>query len=192
MFGDTPAARRRRLRERGLYLLFWLIGLVWLLRPRGELVEAERITWRLETEVERLQVETSSEWCRDLPAGIAITSRRMAEHPDAGQLERCQYSTTAWRTLWLAHEGGDRSSPQHWPKPALRKLPPDTPGAERLGRRDAFYEVVFRASDDQRWTCRLDEARWQRVPLGGWHRLPVDRWSVANCAGLKQGWFGRG
>lgn len=192
MFGDTPAAKRRRRRELGVFVCACLIALLWLLRPRGELVEAERITWRLETEVERLQQETSSDWCRDLPAGVPVIGRRLAEHPDGGQVERCQYSSTAWRTLWLAHNEGDRGSPPRWPSPPLRQLPPDTPGGERLGHREAFYEVVFRKSDDQRWTCRLDEARWQRVPLGGWHRLPVDRWSVAHCNGLRQGWFGRG
>ena len=95
---DNPAEKRRRRREFGVFLCLCLIALLWLLRPHGELVEAERITWRLEIEVERPQQETSSDWCRDLPASVPITGRRLAEHPDGGQLERCQYGSTAWRT----------------------------------------------------------------------------------------------
>ena len=186
MFGDNPAEKRRRRREFGVFPCLCLIALLWLLRPHGELVEAERITWRLEIEVERLQQETSSDWCRDLPASV------LHHRPAPGRAPR-RWPAGAAST---AAPPGARSG---WPTtrataaarsagPAHRRCASchPTPQTERLGHREGpFVRSSSRKNDEQRWTCRLTEARWQQVPLGGWHPPaggPLERGALQRIA----------
>ncbi|TXI19351.1 MAG: hypothetical protein E6Q67_10645 [Roseateles sp.] len=159
----------------------------WLLGPRGEAVTLVARQWRTEVDVERLRLESGSDWCDELPPGASVQSRRLMKDPSgqrAGESERCQYSQLAWRQLWLAHrEGGAGQTPQ-WPSPALSGLPPDQPGAERLGRRAIHYELVLRNRAGLLRNCRVPAQRWGSLSEGSALRLPVDRWGVAHCADL--------
>ena len=59
--------------------------------------------------------------------------------------------------------------------------PPGQPGSERLGRREAFYEIELSDGGDHLWTCRLEPARWQDLRVGERFRIPVDRFGTADC-----------
>lgn len=159
----------------------------WLLGPRGESVELVTRQWRTETEVERLRMESGTDWCDELPNGAVELSRRRMTDPSGqrpGEAERCQYNLLAWRLLWVAHREGTVSGAPQWPTPALSALPASQPGAERTGRRAVFYELVLRNRAGQSWICRTDAARWQALHEGQRLRLPIDRWGVAHCADL--------
>lgn len=171
----------------------WLLAvalpvLAWVLEPAGVRVQLERLSWRYEIEVEGLHSVADTEWCDQLPDGADVVERRLITDPRPDHVtpaERCRYNTLAWRTHWLARAEGLRGQPPVWPHPPLRVVQPPGPGAERLGKREAFHEARLVASDGRQWTCRWDLDRWQRQPLGEHFRLPVDRFGVANCAGLR-------
>ena len=188
--------RLRVLLPLALLALTLLLLAAWLFSPRGEAVTVARRQWRLEIEVERLRLEAGSDACDQVPADARDVIRRpgnfssTASAPGAPMLptpatpERCRYQTLAWRTQWLARQQGEAGAPPRWPQPPLAAAEPGQAGSERLGRREAFYEVQLRAGPDRVWTCRLPLDRWQALHTGQPLRLPVDRWGVADCAGL--------
>ncbi|MFT7723553.1 MAG: hypothetical protein QM788_12120 [Roseateles sp.] len=156
----------------------------WKLGPQGVAVELTRRNWRLEITVERLRAETGSDWCDELPEGAADVTRRLAADPSgrrAGLGERCHYTALAWRRQWIAKtEGGPGDRPE-WPRPPLRVAPPGQPGSERLGRREAYYEIELRDRQDHAWVCRVEPARWRQLREGERFRIPVDRFGTADC-----------
>lgn len=162
----------------------------WRFGPTGVAVELTRRSWRMEVVVERLRAETGSDWCDELPAGAFDISRRLAADPRGlreGLHEHCRYGLLAWRRQWIAMtEGGPADRPD-WPRPPLRMAPPGQPGGERLGRREAFYEIELReryTREPRVWTCRVEPAQWQQLRPGQTYRMPVDRFGTADCARL--------
>ena len=99
----------------------------------------------------------------------------------AGPGEHCRYTLLAWRRQWIAQSRGGPDSTPDWPKPPLRIALPGEAGSERLGKRDAYYEIELRARDDRSWTCRVSLDRWQQLRPGMRFRIPVDRWGTADC-----------
>lgn len=156
----------------------------WVLGPSGVAVELTRRSWRMEIVVERLRAEAGSDWCDELPAGAFDISRRVAADPTgrrAGPGEHCRYTVLAWRRHWIAKtEGGPDDRPD-WPRPPLRLAPPGQPGSERLGKREAFYEVELRDRENHAWVCRVAPQRWQQLREGMRFRVPVDRFGTADC-----------
>lgn len=156
----------------------------WVFGPPGVAVELTRRSWRMEIVIERLRAESGSDWCDDLPEGAFDISRRMTADPTgkrAEPAERCRYNLLAWRRQWIAKtEGGPETRPD-WPRPPLRLAPPGQPGSERLGKREAYYEIELRDREDRTWTCRVDLARWQQLRVGERFRVPVDRFGTADC-----------
>lgn len=156
----------------------------WVFGPPGVRVELTRRSWRLEIVVERLRAETGTDWCDELPPGaFDVTRRRMAD-PTGKRTEpgdHCRYSVLAWRRSWIVkNEGGPDDRPE-WPSPPLRLAPPGQPGSERLGQRDAYYEIELSDGGDHLWTCRLDPAQWRTLRVGQRFRVPVDRFGTADC-----------
>ncbi|MCV2349606.1 hypothetical protein [Paucibacter sp. Y2R2-4] len=177
-----------------LMLLALLQAGLRLFGPSGKLVSVERKTWRLEIDVERRLEELGSSWCAEMPADATELSRRLMpdpQHPEQPAAEHCKYRAPGWRTSWRAQSTGTAPQVPQWPQPPLRVEPlggitngPTPLGIERLGERYEFYELELAHADGQTWTCRLPRTRWEAVPLGLRFRLPVDRYGVANCAGL--------
>lgn len=168
----------------GLSLMpvFW-----WWLKPGGTAVELAAKTWRLDIEIEKLLEEGESSWCDEMPAGASKISRRLMTDPAglrAAPSEHCRFSLPQWRTLRMARAEGAWPAPPLWPEPKLNGLAADQLGAERAGKREAFYELQLRADDGQTWACRLPLAVWQAHSLGAHYRLQVDRFGVADCASL--------
>ena len=159
----------------------------WIFGPPGVAVELTRRSWRMEIVVEQLRTEAGSDWCDELPEGAFDISRRMTADPTgrrAAPAEHCRYNALAWRRHWIAKaEGGPETRPD-WPRPPLRIAPPGQAGSDRLGRREAYYEIELRGSDDRVWTCRVDLARWQQLRVGQRFRMPVDRFGTANCPAM--------
>jgi hypothetical protein len=159
----------------------------WMWGPSGVLVELTRRSWRLEIVVERLRAETGSDWCDELPEGAYDISRRVITDPTGRRTEpaeHCRYSLLAWRRSWIVKsEGGPDDRPE-WPNPPLRVAPPGQPGSERLGRREAYYEIALRADEDHSWTCRVTPERWRQLRPGMRFRIPVDRFGTANCPAM--------
>ncbi|MCE4535716.1 hypothetical protein LXT12_00370 [Pelomonas sp. P7] len=156
----------------------------WIFGPPGVFVELTRRSWRMEIVVERLKPETGSDWCDELPPGAYDISRRVAADPTgrrAEPAEHCRYTALVWRRQWIARsEGGPETTPD-WPRPPLRVAPPGQPGSERLGRREAYYEIELRDRKDRTWTCRVDLERWKQLRPGMRFRVPVDRFGTADC-----------
>jgi hypothetical protein len=156
----------------------------WVFGPEGLAVELKRRSWRMEIVIEALRAETGSDWCDELPQGARDVSRRLAADPTgrrAGPTERCRYTALAWRRSWIAKaEGGPGDRPR-WPSPPLRVAPPGEPGSERMGRREAYFEIELRDRANHAWTCRVSEARWRELREGQRFRIPVDRFGTANC-----------
>lgn len=152
--------------------------------PPGVAVELTRRGWRMEIIVERLRAESGSDWCDELPAGAFDVSRRTIADPTARRTEpaeHCRYSMLAWRRSWIVKtEGGPEERPE-WPSPPLRVAPPGQPGSERLGRREAFYEIELSDGGDHVWTCRVDLDHWKQLRVGQRFRIPVDRFGTADC-----------
>ncbi|MFY7867311.1 hypothetical protein [Roseateles sp.] len=176
-------------------LMAALLGLLGfkLFGPSGELVTVERKTWRLEIDVERRLEELSSGWCEEMPADAVELSRRLLpdpKRPEQSDRPHCRYRAPAWRTSWRALNQGALPQTPQWPQPPLRVdavgwTSTQVPlGVERLGQRFETYELELAHSDGQTWTCRVPRPRWDALPQGLRFRLPVDRFGVANCAGL--------
>ena len=62
--------------------------------------------------------------------------------------------------------------------------PPGEPGSERLGKRDAYFEIELRDRSDHAWVCRVTQERWQQLRVGQRFRVPVDRFGTANCPAM--------
>lgn len=156
----------------------------WIFGPSGVAVELTQRRWRMEIVVERLRAETGSDWCDELPEGAFDISRRVMDDPSgrrAGPSEHCRYSLLAWRRSWIVKtEGGPEDRPD-WPRPPLRIAPPGQPGSERLGKREAFYEIELRDRENHAWVCRVTPERWQQLRVGQRFRVPVDRFGTADC-----------
>ncbi|MBT9494200.1 MAG: hypothetical protein IV107_18060 [Paucibacter sp.] len=165
-------------------LLWW-----WLIKPSGTVVELAAKTWRLDIEIEKLLEEGESSWCDEMPAGASKISRRLLADPAGvrpAPSEHCRFSLPQWRTLRMARAEGAWPALPLWPEPKLNGLDASQLGAERAGKREAFYELQLSAnsSHGQTWTCRLPLAVWQAHQLGAQYRLQVDRFGVADCASL--------
>jgi hypothetical protein len=156
----------------------------WVFGPAGVAVELTRRSWRMEIVVEKLRAEAGSDWCDELPADAFDISRRVMADPTgrrAEPSEHCRYTLLAWRRSWIAKtEGGPADRPD-WPRPPLRVAPPGEAGSERLGKREAFYEVELRDRENHAWVCRFDLERWKQLEVGQRFRVPVDRFGTANC-----------
>ncbi|HEY0953222.1 MAG TPA: hypothetical protein VGE36_00590 [Roseateles sp.] len=159
----------------------------WIWGPSGVFVELTRRGWRLEIVVERLRTESGSDWCDELPEGAYDIKRRIITDPTGRRTEpaeHCRYELLAWRRSWIVKsEGGPDDRPE-WPSPPLRVAPPGQPGSERLGRREAYYEITLRHDEDHSWTCRVTPERWQQLRPGMRFRIPVDRFGTANCPAM--------
>lgn len=156
----------------------------WIFGPEGVAVELTRRGWRMEIVVERLRAESGSDWCDELPeAAFDISRRRMADPTGrrAEPADHCRYTVLAWRRSWIAKtEGGPGDRPV-WPTPPLRVAPPGEPGSERLGRREAHYEIELRDRENHAWVCRVSPERWAALRVGERFRIPVDRFGTADC-----------
>ena len=159
----------------------------WIFGPPGVAVELTQRSWRMEIVVERLRAESGSDWCDELPEGAFDISRRMTADPTGRRTEpaeRCRYNLLAWRRQWIAKtEGGPADRPD-WPRPPLRIAPPGQPGSERLGKREAYFEIELRDRSDHSWVCRVDLPRWQQLRVGERFRMPVDRFGTADCPAM--------
>lgn len=156
----------------------------WVFGPQGVAVELTRRGWRMEIVVERLRAETGSDWCDELPPGAFDITRRVIADPTGRRAEpaaHCRYAVLAWRRSWIVkNEGGPADRPA-WPSPPLRVAPPGQPGSERLGAREAFYEIELSDGGDHLWTCRVTPERWRQLREGQRFRIPVDRFGTADC-----------
>ncbi len=179
-------------RLRVLVLVAMIVGTLatlgwWVFGPPGVAVELTRRSWRLEIIVERLRAESASDWCDELPDGALDISRRLIADPTGKRSqpsEHCRYSLLAWRRSWIVKsEGGPEDRPD-WPRPPLRVAPPGQPGSERLGKRDAFFEIELRDREDRTWICRVAPERWKQLRVGMRFRIPVDRFGTANCPAM--------
>lgn len=163
---------------------------VWVFGPHGLKVEQVAKTWRHEIEVERRVLETGSGWCDELPEGALVLSRRTLDKDPSGQrqgpAEHCHYRSPQWRTSYVAQSKGQAPDLPQWPRPVLRLAEGDHQGlgAERLGKRQAFYELQLEASDGRQWRCRQSLADWQARPARTRWRVQVDRYGVADCGSL--------
>lgn len=152
--------------------------------PSGVAVTLVKRSWRMEIVVERLRAESGSDWCDELPADATDVTRRMKADPTgrrAEPAEHCRYTQLVWRRSWIAkHEGGPAERPD-WPRPPLRVAPAGEAGSERLGKREAFFEVELRDRENHAWVCRVTQQRWQELRVGQRYRVPVDRFGTADC-----------
>ncbi|MFG6489074.1 hypothetical protein ACG04R_20480 [Roseateles sp. BYS78W] len=159
----------------------------WIFGPPGVAVELTRRSWRYEIVVERLREESGSDWCEDLPADARDVTRRIMADPagkHAEPAEHCRYTQLAWRRSWIVkNEGGPADRPD-WPRPPLRMAPPGQPGSERLGKREAFFEIELRDRENHAWVCRLTPEHWRQLRVGQRFRIPVDRFGTANCPAM--------
>lgn len=159
----------------------------WIWGPPGTAVELVQRRWRLQIDVEQLRSEADSAWCDELPTDATNVTRRIATDPTGQRAEpdaHCRYHHLVWRRSWIVKaEGGPRERPQ-WPSPPLRVAPPGQPGSERLGKREAFYEVDLSDGGDHLWTCRVTPERWHTLREGTRWRVPVNRYGAANCAAM--------
>lgn len=156
----------------------------WMFGPPGVAVELTQRRWRLEIVIERLRAESGADWCDELPADARDVTRRLMADPTGKRTEpspRCSYTQLAWRRSWIVkNEGGPGERPE-WPSPPLRMAPPGEPGSERMGKREAFYEIELSDGGDHVWVCRVDPGRWQELRVGQRFRVPVDRFGTADC-----------
>jgi hypothetical protein len=185
---SLPKLPRLRALVPAVALLVMLPPLAWwAYGPTGFVVELVRRSWRMEIEIERLRLEQGSDWCDELPQGAFDITRRLITDPTGQRTapaEHCRYSLLAWRRQWIARETGEAGQLPRWPNPPLRLTPPGEPGRERMGRRDAYYELELRDGRDHVWTCRTTPEAWQQLRPGQRFRLPVDRWGTADCGSL--------
>jgi len=184
---------RRWLPRRPRLRIFVLVAMIvaslatvgwWIFGPPGVFVELTHRSWRMEITIEKLKAESGSDWCDELPAGAYDISRRTVTDPTGrrtGPAEHCRYTALAWRRNWIAQATGGPDTTPDWPRPPLRVAPPGEPGSERLGKREAYYEIELRARDGRTWTCRVDPERWKQLRTGMRFRVPVDRWGTADC-----------
>jgi len=156
----------------------------WVFGPSGVAVELVKRSWRMEIVVERLRAEAGSDWCDELPAGAFDISRRLMADPTGRRAEpgeHCRYTVLAWRRSWIAKtEGGPADRPD-WPRPPLRMAAPGEAGSERLGKREAYFEIELRDREDHAWICRVTPERWRELRVGQRFRMPVDRFGTADC-----------
>ncbi|MGQ3052606.1 MAG: hypothetical protein ACT6S0_12545 [Roseateles sp.] len=156
----------------------------WVFGPSGVAVELTRRSWRMEIVIEKLRAEAGSDWCDELPAGAFDITRRMTADPTGRRAEpgeHCRYTLLAWRRSWIAKSEGGPGDRPDWPRPPLRVAPPGEAGSERLGRREAYFEIELRDREDHAWVCRVTPERWQQLREGQRFRVPVDRFGTADC-----------
>lgn len=192
--GPSAGGPGRRQLLRGLALLLALGSVLalslWVFGPQGLQVRQVAKTWRLEIEVERSTLEAGSGPCHEVPAGAQVLSRRLLDSDPSGlsqgPVEHCQYRSGQWRTSYLAQARGRAPEPPRWPQPVLRAGDAQRQGlgAERLGKRQAFYELQLQAGDGRQWSCRLGLKDWLARPAQARLRVQVDRYGVADCASL--------
>lgn len=133
-------------------------------------------TWRMEIAVEKLVLESGSDWCDALPARASEVSRRMVDGA-----EHCRYNAPQWRKRWVAKAEGEDPMPAQWPQAGLASTPQDEIGAERRGARQAFYELQLDEAEGRHWVCALALPQWQRWARGQTFRIRVNRFGVADC-----------
>lgn len=159
----------------------------WIFGPAGVSVQLTQRSWRMEIVVERLRAESGSDWCDELPADATDVTRRVMADPTGKRAEpgaHCRYTQLVWRRHWIAKaEGGPADRPD-WPRPPLRMAAPGEPGSERLGKREAYFEIELRDRADHAWVCRVTQERWQQLREGQRFRVPVDRFGTANCPAM--------
>jgi len=159
----------------------------WIFGPPGVAVELTRRGWRMEIVVERLRAESGSDWCDELPEGARDVTRRLMADPTgkrAEPSEHCRYTQLAWRRSWIAKtEGGPGDRPD-WPRPPLRVAAPGEAGSERLGKREAYFEIELRDREGHAWICRVERGRWEQLRVGERFRMPVDRFGTADCPAM--------
>ncbi len=161
----------------------------WVFGPSGVAVVATRLSWRYEIIIERQRAESGSDWCDELPADARDVTRRVLADPTGKRTtpgEHCRYTQLAWRRSWIAqNEGGPADRPD-WPRPPLRLAPPGEPGSERIGKREAYFEIELRDRENHAWVCRLTPERWRQLRVGMRFRMPVDRFGTANCPQMRE------
>ena len=161
----------------------------WIFGPSGVAVVLTRLSWRYEIIVERQRAESGSDWCDEMPADARDVIRRVMADPTGKRTtpsEHCRYTQLAWRRSWIAqNEGGPGDRPD-WPRPPLRLAPAGEPGSERLGKREAYFEVELRDRENHAWVCRLRPERWRELRTGMRFRMPVDRFGTANCPQMRE------
>lgn len=156
----------------------------WVFGPAGVAVELTQRSWRYEIVIERLRAETGSDWCDELPEGAFDITRRTITDPTGKRTEpgeHCRYTTLAWRRSWIVKSEGGPGERPDWPRPPLRMAAPGEAGSERLGKREAYFEIELRDRENHAWVCRVDRERWEQLRVGMRFRIPVDRFGTANC-----------
>ncbi|MEO6278829.1 hypothetical protein [Roseateles sp.] len=159
----------------------------WIFGPSGVAVQLTKRSWRMEIVIERLRSESGSDWCDDLPADARDVTRRLRADltgKRAEPSEHCRYTQIVWRRQWIAQSAGGPADRPDWPRPPLRVAPPGEAGSERLGKREAYFEIELRDRSDHAWVCRVTQARWQQLRVGQRFRVPVDRFGTANCPAM--------
>ncbi len=162
----------------GIAFALPLLPLGWALYgPRGATVHVTAKTWRMEIDVEQQALESGSDWCDALPAQAIEVSRRVVDGA-----AHCRYSAPQWRKRWVAKAEGEDPAAARWPEASLNATAQGEINAERMGRRQAFYELQLDEPDGRHWVCALPLAQWQRWAKGQSFRIRVDRFGVADCA----------
>jgi hypothetical protein len=165
-----------------------VVTLAWhFFGPTGVAVELVKRSWRMEILVERLRAESGSDWCDELPADARDVTRRRVTDPKGQRAEgseHCRYTQLAWRRSWVAQNAGGPADRPDWPRPPLRMAPPGEAGSERLGKREAYFEIELRDRQDHAWVCRVTPERWQQLRVGQRFRMPVDRFGMADCPAM--------
>jgi len=159
----------------------------WIFGPAGVAVELTKRSWRFEIVIERLRAESGSDWCDEMPADARDVTRRLITDPKGRRSEpseHCRYTQLAWRRSWIAQSAGGPGEQPDWPRPPLRVAPPGEAGSERLGKREAYFEVELRDRENHAWVCRLDPEHWKQLRVGQRFRIPVDRFGTANCPAM--------
>lgn len=164
----------------------------WMFGPSGVAVALTQRSWRMEIVVERLRSESGSDWCEDMPADARDVTRRVMADPTGKRAEpgeHCRYTQLVWRRHWIAQNAGGPKDRPDWPRPPLRVAAPGEAGSERLGRRDAYFEIELRDRSNHAWVCRVTQERWQQLRVGQRFRVPVDRFGTANCPAMVESDF---
>jgi len=168
-------------------LMWWAFG------PSGVTVTVMAKTWQRDIEIEKRIDDAGSAWCDELPADAHQIQRLLARdirRDDGAQAERCHYLAPQWRVRYSARAEGAHPQAPAWPQTDLNTAPASADsgepplGSERQGKRHEHYALQLSSATGQQWSCKLAQREWQAVPLGAQFRIKVDRYGVADCAGV--------
>ncbi|MFG6449346.1 hypothetical protein ACG0Z6_14040 [Roseateles sp. BYS180W] len=170
----------------GLVLLTAGAGLWWGWGPIAGNVEVVGKRWQRDIDIERLQLESASDWCTAMPPQARDVQRRRVPHPDTGTpTEHCRYQAPSWRIHYQASAEGPWTQSPRWPQPVLQGPGPDGLGAQRAAQRHEHYWLQLQSRSGTQWECALPQAQWQAISLGQRLHVQMDRHGVADCASVR-------